>query len=250
MHFKILLLVITTVLLTIFAQGCSEHKEPLTESSVAYISSPILGETDDMGQSYIDSIIFVGDSNTAHLVNFGVLSGGQKTEQVWIPNGSTITLDTEITHKSVYCHAAGGYMTIPQAAAFEKPEYLIISIGTNGIAALDEHKFKYCYGSLLDALKEASPTTAIMVQSIYPVTSDYKSFTNETVERANEWLIELAAEYDIKYIDTASVLKDETGALRKEYNADHKDGYHINKKAAEKIIEYIRTHGYIKEQRS
>ena len=227
-----------SILLTV---GCGKSNADIPVNST---NTAILDETEDMGQEYIDSITFVGDSNTAHLVSFGVLKHGANTTQVWLPKGNTIALDTEICHKSVLCPSYGRYMTIPEAAAAEKPKYLMLSFGTNGIASMDEKKFKFCYKSLIDALQNASPSTKIIVQSIYPVTSWYKGFSNLTVELANQWLLELAEECGIKYIDTASVLKDENNALREEYNSYHKDGYHINQAAAEQIINYIRTHGY------
>lgn len=236
--------IIIVIIISLLLGGCDTSSQISTEVSSSELYSPILEKTEDMGQEYIDSMTFVGDSNTAHLAGFGILKGGTDTQQVWIPHGSTITLDTEIDQKQVFCPSKNKYMTIPEAAASEKPEYLVISLGTNGIAAMNESKFKFCYKLLIDAVRSASPETKIIVQSIYPVTSWYKGFSNEKVDEANGWLIDLAKECNIKYIDTASVLKDSSGALREEYNSDHKDGYHINKTAAESILYYIRTHGY------
>lgn len=207
-------------------------------------SSALLSETEDMGKSYIDSMIFVGDSNTAHFVGFGILNGGKDTKQVWVPKGSTITLDSEITNKTVNYPETNEFLTIPQAAAKKAPEYLVISLGTNGISYLSEEQFKYCYKKLIDAVQAASPNTKIIVQSIYPVTSWYTKISNDKINLANTWLLALAEECNIKYANTASVLKDSNGFLKEEYNSYHKDGYHINKDAAEKILLYLRTHGY------
>ena len=228
--------------------GCTPNPHSVEESTedleVNAISNTLLGETEDMGEEYLDRMIFVGDSNTAHLVSFGVLRGGKSTDRVWLPKGNTLTLDSEITNKTVLFPPTGEYLTIPEAASKGKPEYLVISLGTNGIASLDETQFKYCYKKLIVAIRAASPKTKIIVQSIYPVTSQYKGFSHLTVDRANGWLLSLAEECGVKYIDTASVLKDAYGALKEEYNSDHMDGYHINKEAAEQILLYIRTHGY------
>ncbi len=203
-----------------------------------------LGETEDMGQSYIDSMIFVGDSNTAHLRSYAVLTGGKETKQVWAPKSQTITLNNQITSVKIVYPETDEEMTIAEAVKLKKPKYLVISLGTNGLTYLDKDGFVYCYNKLLNAIKTASPDTKIIVQSIYPVTTWYESIPNSKINEANGWLLELAKEAGIKYIDTASVLKDASGALKEEYNSDHRDGYHVNAAAYEEILKYIRTHGY------
>jgi len=243
------ILIITLTILTVTYAGCDSRTAeispyPSTDTSSNRIFSALLGETEDLGEEYIDSITFLGDSNTSHLVSFGVLKDGIDTKQVWLPRGNTLALDTETANRTVYCPRSNKYATITEAAALERPEYLVISLGTNGIAYLNENQFIYCYKSLLTAIQRSSPETKIIVQSIYPVTSWYTAFSNDQVEKANEWLLSLAEECGVRYIDTASVLKNENGTLKEEYNSDHKDGYHINKTAAELILRYIRTHGY------
>ena len=243
---SIAVLIALSVAFILITQNCGGDKPPEPDLPTSNTTSALLPETEDMGQQYIDSMIFVGDSNTAHLVGFGILNGGKDTRQVWVPKGSTITLDSEITNKTVEYPETGEFMTIAEAAAKRKPEYLVISLGTNGIGYLSESQFKYCYKKLLDAVKEASPNTKIIVQSIYPVTSWYEGISNDKISLANTWLLALAQECGVAYADTASVLRDGSGFLKEEYNSAHRDGYHINKTAAEQIIYYLRTHGYTK----
>lgn len=226
--------------------GCNEENEPeKNEPSIpSSSSSAVLEETSDMGQAYIDSMIFFGDSNTDHMRSYGVLSGGRDTKQVWSTASHTVTLNSEITNVKIIYPETGEEMTVPAAAALKKPEYLVISLGTNGVATLSESQFKYCYKKLINAVKEASPNTKIIVQSIYPVTSSYTGFSNEKINAANVWILDVAKETGVKYVDTASVLKDENGAMQESFNSDHLDGYHINKDAYERILQYLRTHGY------
>jgi lysophospholipase L1-like esterase len=173
-----------------------------------------------------------------------MLSGGRDTKQVWSTKSQTVTLNSEITNAKIIYPETGEEMTVPEAAALKKPQYLVISLGTNGVATLTEAQFKYCYKKLINAVKEASPNTKIIVQSIYPVTSWYTGFSNEKINTANKWLLDIADETDVRYADTASVLKDKNGALKEAYNSDHNDGYHVNAEAYEKILHYLRTHGY------
>ena len=229
------------------ATGCGKEPDPNGDNknqSIPSSSTAILAETEDMGQEYIDSMIFFGDSNTDHLRSYGMLKGGRNTTQVWSPQSQTVTLNSEITNVKIIYPETGEEMTVAEAAALKKPTYLVLSLGTNGVATLTETQFKYCYKKLITAIKQASPDTKIIVQSIYPVTSWYTGFSNEKIDNANKWLLELAEEAGVKYVDTASVLKDSSGALKESFNSDHEDGYHVNAEAYEKILQYLRTHGY------
>ena len=54
--------------------------------------------------------------------------------------------------------------------------------------------------------------------------------------------MELASEQGLRYLNTAEVLKNESGALKEIYDVG--DGHHLTKEAYVKILDYIRTHGY------
>ena len=66
--------------------------------------------------------------------------------------------------------------------------------------------------------------------------------TNAGIDRINEWVKDIAEESGVKYLDTQSILKDENGAQKVEYNED--DGVHMNAQAYRLILNYIRTHAY------
>lgn len=209
-----------------------------------------LAQTADMGQAYQDSIIFVGDSTTAHLRSRGVLSGGTQTGQVWVPADNTLLLDFNITKKKIVYPATGIEMTIAEAAAEEKPTYMILTIGLNGITSFVNNKNLYqnCYGNLIDAIKEASPETKIMLQSVYPVAANQKTFTadavtlNGYIDILNGYVKELAEAKEVRYLDTNSALKGSDGLLPESYQ--NGDGIHLTAEGYRVILDYIRTHGY------
>ena len=219
--------------------------EPKTEKS------PVtLAQTADMGQAYQDSIIFVGDSTTAHLRSRGVLTGGTATQQVWVPADNTLLLDFNITKKKIVHPATGIEMTIAEAAAQDKPAYMVLTIGLNGITSFVNNKNLYqnCYGNLIDAIREASPETKIMLQSVYPVAANQKTFTadavtlNGYIDILNGYVKELAATKEVKYLDTNSALKGPDGLLPESYQ--NGDGIHLTAEGYRVILNYIRTHGY------
>ena len=212
-------------------------------------SSVILGETEDAGIEYQDKIIFVGDSTTHHLIASESLSDGQNTKQVWTPTSGTLLLDTDINTKTIYCPQTNTEITISAAAGLFKPEYMIITLGVNGSGGAEKDKFSACYKKLIDAIKDVSPDTKIILQSVFPVTAEYSAenngITNAKIDIINQWIIQIASDCDCKYLDTEIVLKDSSGALIKEYNTEyHNDGYHIWKAGYSAVLEYIRTHAY------
>ena len=198
--------------------------------------------TEDAGIAYQDSLTFVGDSLTAHLVNRGVLSDGTNTRQVWRSESNMINLNSEVTSAKIIFPGTGEKMTIAEAAGEAKPAILIITLGTDwGVAYLSEAEFKDCYTKLVKAIQKASPSTTVVLQSIFPVTAACSTLDNAKIDTANKWVKAVAAENGCRYLDTQSVLKDENNCLKVEY-CNSTDGIHLGKEAYEAILSYIRTH--------
>ena len=211
---------------------------------VAHAASPVLPETPDAGLSYQDSLTFLGDSLTAHLVSRGVLSGGRDTTQVWRTASGMLNLNSEITGARIRDPYGGESLTVAEAAAKYKPSVLIVTLGTDwGVSYLGEKDFKRAYRKLIRAVRESSPDTVVILQSIYPVAETCTVLTNAQIDRANGWVVELAETEGCAYLDTCRVLKDESGALAARY-CDSSDGIHLNRAAYEVILAYIRTHAY------
>ena len=201
-----------------------------------------LAATPDAGIAYQDKIIFVGDSLTAHLINRGVLTGGQATQQVWRCENNMMNLNSEVVNAKIIYPATGEKMTIAQAAAKAKPEIMIITLGTDyGVSYLSESDFKACYTELIQGIKKASPKTTIILQSIFPVTATCTNLNNPKIDTCNTWVKAVAAENDCYYLNTQTVLKDANNCLKTEY-CNSTDGIHMGKNAYEVILQYIRTH--------
>ena len=78
--------------------------------------------------------------------------------------------------------------------------------------------------------------------SRYTVTVDG---LNGHIQTINRWALELCASEGLSYLDTQEILTDERGRLRLEYQVG--DGHHLTAEAYIKILEYIRTHGYVED---
>lgn len=207
-------------------------------------SAALLGETEDAGQAYIDRLTFLGDSTTNGLKEYGVLSGGTATTQVWTPASGTLTLYLWNAASIVYPET-GAEMTIADAVETKKPEYLVITLGVNGVAELEEDAFKIYYTDIINSVKEASPSTRIICNSIYPVENDYEhidQISNEKINTANGWILDVAEATGTRYAESCSVLKAADGSLREELG--NGDGLHLNADGYNAVLEYLRTHAW------
>lgn len=195
----------------------------------------ILSSTDDKGWDYIEKIFFVGDSTTYHFYKAGI-----EKSHILVPENYTLTLSFDIN--DIIVGEKG--LTIAQSLNEANAEIVIITVGVNGADSFTEQKYKTYYKKLIREIREQTPNTAIIIQSVFPVTKSFSDrnggVTNFGIDRLNEWAKELAIEENVKYLDTQSILKDENGAQLECYSV--KDGVHMNSDAYNAIIEYIKTH--------
>lgn len=214
-------------------------------TAFAVSGSAVLEETPDMGQEYLDKIIFLGDSRTYSYKAYGVLSGGKNTNQVWTPRNGTMTLAAQ-GYVMICYPDTNQDVSIRDAVAMKKPEYMVIGLGMNGIAFMNEETFKSEYRSLVNDIKNISPDTKIMLNSIYPVANYYaklNQINNQKVAECNRWIEEVAEETGAKYLNTAEALADADGWLNLAYD-NGGEGTHLNRPGNEIVMRYIRTHGY------
>ena len=136
-------------------------------------SPAVLRGTADMGQEYIDSITFLGDSTTYGLKAYAVLSDGKQTKQVWTPSNGTLTLSYQGFVDILYPDD-GVEISIRAAVERKKPERMIITLGVNGISFMDKDYFISEYTDLVTDIQEISPDTLIILQSIFPIASNYE----------------------------------------------------------------------------
>ena len=207
-------------------------------------ASTVLAETEDMGQVYLDKIVFLGDSTTYGLYAYGVLPH----TQVWTPASGTMGLFNwsveTIDYYSPEDPEHSSQLSIADAVKTRRPEYLVITLGINGVAILDESSFKSYYRDLIAAVQQNSPDTKIICQSIYPVIDAKTSgdIKNDRINAANQWINDVAAEMSVRYLNTHDALMDSTGNLIAEY--DSGDGIHLLPAGLQIILQSVRTHGY------
>jgi len=227
----------------------TENTEPSSDTSAPDTNEepPKTAEV-PVPEDYIDRMVFLGNSTTYGLRYYEVLKGGKDTTQVWTPASGTLSMYNLTEATIVYPeaqNAAEKNLTIREALIRKQPEYFVITLGVNGIAAIKEDAFKTAYKSVIEITKEASPNTKIICQSMYPVAKNYDklgSINNQKISMGNEWIKAVAEETGVHYVDSYSVLIGEDGWLPQEYT--NGDGLHLSPEGFAVVIENLEANPY------
>ena len=136
---KTKLLILTVALIcALTLTSCTRDEVLPPVLNTAANASCILGETEDMGDGYIDSFVFFGESTTYHLKSRGVLSGGSSTTQVLGNKSGTAMLNSETSSMEVIDPKSGESVSLREAVRRNKPKYMLVSIEDGQALALTE----------------------------------------------------------------------------------------------------------------
>lgn len=206
-------------------------------------TSVTLKETEDAGDSYIDNIIFAGDSMALYYVINGQISGSHLWHQI------SITPETALT-SPIYINHQDTNKTFVQNFKIHKPDTVIMTLGTNSAAYMSSEYFYEKYYELVTQIKEASPNTKLIIQSIPPVDKkfdeDNSGINNDKINKLNYYIGKMCEELDVKFLNSASALKDENGTCKQGYCLES-DGIHTTKEGQKVLIDYARTHAFQNE---
>ena len=220
-----------------------ENRTILVKSGVQPAPDPVrLQPTEDAGREYLDKIVFLGDSTT-YGIGYYWRHGYKELcppAQVWTPSSGTLTLSYYGTSKIVY-PPTGEELLIADAVKKGKPEIMMITLGINGIAFMDEEWFKRDYTALVKSIQEASPDTQIILNSLYPVADAWPGggINNDSIRRANGWVEQIAEDTGVHFLysyESVAV----NGKLPD--SAHNGDGLHLTGETFTKVMDYIRTH--------
>ena len=201
-----------------------------------------LGETADGGQGYIDSLTFLCDSALIGLRDYGILTGGAATSQVWGSSAGNIPAST-IADCVIKYPADGSALPVSSAALAAQPAILVVSLGCDSLADTTQEDFIVNYTSLISAIRTASPSTKIVCCSISSVVTSYSGVDGLSValvSSANEWIRQVCMDTGVYYADVASVVCDSSGTLFSEYASAN--GKTLNSAGINEILLYLRTH--------
>jgi len=201
-----------------------------------------LQETADAGMEYIDTLTFICDSSVIGIRDYGVLSGGKDTYQVWGTEVGTLKV-SDLMNGSIVYPADGSLISIADAAMIAKPPRLVICVGQDGLSSVDETTFKASYSSMINQIKSASPDTILILSSISSVSENYTGLdglTKDMILTANEWIKDLCMANNCYYVDAGHACDTGYGYVHVSYLSTN--GKTLNSNGVTEYINYLRTH--------
>lgn len=207
------------------------------------LKDTILPKTQDAGQEYLNETLFIGDSNTQALYEYGLLPLNQVSAKV----GAGVSSASS----EAICYFKDdekGY-TMIQTIAKVKPRRVIFSFGTNDVSNKTTSEFIEEYRAVLQQAKTEYPYADILVNAVYPIAkkNNYPDISMGTIDAYNQALADLCKEEGYKFLNTTEILKDATGYLNPQYaNAD---GIHLKVDALKQVLTYVREHAYETEDK-
>ena len=223
--------------------GDGESTDLANHYQIDNTSSALLAETADAGTEYLDSTLFLGDSNTVRLYNNGLISLQQFCAKEGI--GTQVALNEGIvTFKNDTTH-----YTIAQAVAKMKPRRVVMTFGTND-TGMEVADFISNYTALVQAIQEAYPYTDIIVNTVPPIPenhSNYPHMDQAKIDDFNMALLNMCEQLGVKFLNTAEVLKGENGYGQPDYYTD--GDIHLKSAGLKAALNYLRTHAYQTEDR-
>lgn len=202
------------------SSGRNDSSSDSSESSSGTSESDASSSEKEVKDDFSDAV-FIGDSRTVGLgmntdrpkATFYASTGLNVSS---IETSETIILDD------------GSYGTVYDALKQKQFNRVYIMFGINELGWPYPDVFQEEYEAVINKIKELQPAAQVYVQSILPVSSlalnTNTVFTNENVDNFNLYVQNAAANTNSIYIDVASCLKDENGALPLEASTD---GIHL-----------------------
>jgi hypothetical protein len=183
----------------------------------------------DYDKAYFDNFLFIGDSISTGLSGFDFLSAAN----VFAKIGYTPT--------NVRTDENNG-VTVYQKLAVQKPETVVIMLGTNGLSYISTDAMIKDYSLFIDEIRDILPDSRIVILSIPPVTKVHEETKPENIaliKGYNEALLTMSEEKETDFIDVYTLLADGEGYTRTEYA--EADGLHVKGPAYKAILHLIET---------
>ena len=193
---------------------------------------PVLSDED-----LFSSAAFVGDSRTEGFQ----LYSGLEVGSYFCAVGATVQSVTEKPTQD----APDGKEPILDALARGSYDRIYIMLGVNELGWYRTEDFTQQYERVIDRVRADHPEARIAIESLLPVSAaqdkKHSYVNNERIRLFNGLLEELAEETGCVFLDPASAVADESGALPAEWTAD---GVHLNSAGCREWLEYLRENPF------
>lgn len=188
--------------------------------------------------SYFEDALFIGDSRTEGFMLYSNLSN----IRAYCSKGLSIT---RIYTDTIVNMEDGRSLTVMEALQEQKFKKIYIMFGVNELGWPYDDLFEEQYSKLLRDIRQLQPEAIIYVENIIPISASRSAtdavYNNENVNRFNGMIESICEEQDVVYLDVASALADETGALPENASTD---GIHCNVEYCNIWMNYLRNNTY------
>ncbi len=195
----------------------------------------VLAKKEGAKEGYLNRCVFLGDSRTVAMVNYGFFNDDAALAQIGISHPAFAS--------NTFINNAGKEYTLKSYLGSHQAPVIYIFLGVNGINDSSEEHYRNTFLTLIDNVANMAPNSNIVLASIGPVDDNgiYKNTVqNAWIDKYNEFLLETAKEKHIFYLNIAEILKGSNGQVKSEYNGG--DGLHYSVKGCEAIFRYIVEH--------
>lgn len=228
-------------------------KAASTSSGTDY-TPPVLKcvpESDEASPSFLNKAVFVGDSVTLKLKNY--VTKKRKSDPGFFGTATFLAAGSmgsgnalkPLSEDSIHPYYNGKKELLEDSAAELGVDKVYLMLGINDVAPYGVEGAAKNLEQLAKRFTEKIPGVKIYIQSATPMLADKqkKMLNNPNLEHYNALLSDICQKDGWYFLDVASAMRDDTGALKKEYCSDPDDlGLHFTDTACEVWIHYILTH--------
>ena len=184
---------------------------------------------------------FLLDKTLMGLRSYVTNYGDGVNAQIWTDDGSGRMAKNAAESPIVFVD--GSLITPSNAAMVTRPRTVLLYLGGDGLADTTEQEFTDGYTRLINSIREASPSTNIIVCSIGSISSNYQGgdgLSPQLIASANSWIRQVCTDTGAYYADIAAIVNNEQGFLSDEFLTP--DGRSIAAAGIALIVDYLRCH--------
>lgn len=188
--------------------------------------SPLRWEYTSVEEDYFDDALFIGDSRTVGLMEYGGLE-----EHATFYASTGLTVYRLFSAQVVPVEGSIENISIEEALAEKQFSKIYLMVGINEMGTGTVESFVAAYEEVIAHLQELQPNAIIYIQAIMRVSAERSAkgdyIYNEGIDARNEGLSLLADNQKIFYLDVNPIISDEDGGLIQDYTFD---GVHLKAK--------------------
>lgn len=202
----------------------------------------VLKEGSSSDSSYASTVVYVGDEYTQSLK-----AAGQITLNQFLGKDG-LSVSKALQEYCIYFEDDSNSYTIPQALAKMKPRRIVVTLGSNDLSSgLSVDAFVQDYQHMLEGFATAYSYSDIIVNAIPPVeeSADGAAEKQLLIDQYNQALAVMCNDAGYKFLNSAEVLKDESGFADTSFIS----GGSFTTTGAKELVNYVASHAYDAEDR-